>query len=211
MTLAQPIDEVVVEEDSATLEFPVSEIESLPSVDFDAEAIAAYEAAEAEDAWHALLDHVELEAAYKATQPPGGYYEVVNLTGRKSERETEFWVANGHGYEKVKRPRTQIRYSGRGIREVEGKVWQPFLSFNISPVRGYGKNADGSVNPDKFDSSYKLFCRAFFAYKEIVGMVPPNGLAIDTYLQSYPFRIQTMASRDSGGLIVLDIQGIKPV
>ena len=166
-----------------------------------------YETPTATSAWDDELDHEEIDKAYKATQPPGGYYDVAKFEGTETVKAVEYWVKTGEGFEKVTQERPILRYSGRGRRDVEGKVYEPRISFRISPVRAYGKNEDGSVNPDKFDSPYKLFCRALLAYEQVLGVKPKTGRALREYLESYPTKIRTMQGSD--GLVVLDIVGVK--
>ena len=169
-----------------------------------------YEPPEVESAWDEELDNEEEDKVYQASMPPGGYYIVENFkNARESNRETEFYVMNGEGYTLVKRPRLVTAYSGRGILERDGKTWTPNISIWVSPVRGYAKDGDGQVIPDKLDSPSKLFQHARVAYRRVLGDSPRTKREIDHYLRTHPFKVRTM-QRVDGSLWVLGIEEIKP-
>lgn len=160
-------------------------------------------------AWDSPLDNEEEEKAYKATQPPGGYYLVEKFEATESEREAEYYVQVEDGFKKVKQPRLVTTYAGKGLQERDGKTWTPHLRVRVSPIRAYAKDKDGQVVPDKLDSASKLFQHARIAYKEVLGEAPKTKRDIDIFLRTYPFKVLTMQLPD-GTLLVLGLQGVKP-
>ena len=188
------------------LGFPGFTVNGTDSVDLPP---SSYEPPSSASAWDAPLDNEEEEKVWKAANPPGGYYEVMKFSAFESEREAEYYIQVTDGYEKVRSPRTVTTYSGKGFLVKDGKEWTPRLRVRVSPVCAYAKDKDGNVVPDKLDSAYKLFQHARIAYKEATGENPPNARSIDAFLQTFPFKVQTMQV-SSGDLIVLGLQVIKP-
>jgi hypothetical protein len=152
---------------------------------------------------------VERFNEYKATKPPGGYYEFKDPKVSVNTRESDFYVQTAEGFEKVSRVRRMNTYAGRGVLERDGKVWNPLIRIRLSRDKAYAKNEDGSVNPDKMDIAYRLFIDACAACIKVMG-IDPGDLTfknVDEYLRYYPIRVQTMQTAD-GSLLVLGIQGI---
>jgi len=204
--MSQEFDGVGVKEETEQMGMGGGEDGMEPSGNY----VHPYEPPEVESAWDEELDNEEEDKVYQASMPPGGYYIVENFRNATEwNRETEFYVMNGEGYTLVKRPRLVTAYSGKGVLERDGKVWTPNIRMRVSPVRGYAKDQDQQVIPDKLDSPSKLFQHARLAYRRVFGEAPRTKREIDQYLRTYPFKVRTMQVSD-GSLLVLGIEEIKP-
>jgi hypothetical protein len=169
-----------------------------------------YEPPSSNAAWEVGIEHAdEHVAAYNQTQPPGGYYTIESFEVTESNREATYWVKVEDGFEEVTRSRVVNIYRGKGLQVTETKTWTPWVRVRMSPIPAYGKNKDGSVNPDKLDSAYKMFCRALQAFKDVQGRTPGSTQEFLDYMSTYPFKVRTMRGED-GSLVALDLLGIKP-
>ena len=171
---------------------------------------SGYSAPSVEEDWgDEKVGFVERFNEYKATKPPGGYYEFKDPKVSVNTRESDFYVQTAEGFEKVSRVRRMNTYAGRGVLERDGKVWNPIIRIRLSRDKAYAKNEVGSVNPDKLDIAYRLFIDACAACIKVMG-IDPEDLTfknVDEYLRYYPIRVQTMQTAD-GSLLALGIQGI---
>lgn len=158
------------------------------------------------------VGYTNLIQEYATTQPPGGYYEFKSPKVTANTRESEFYVKVADGFEKVNRIRKINTYSAQGILEKDGKTWKPFLRLRVSTEVGYAKNADGSVNPEKFDSPSKLLVQAAQACVKITGVAPEDLTykQIDTFLRTYPLRVATFRPQGGNDLVITGIEGIRP-
>ena len=76
-----------------------------------------------EAAWNDEIEHEAEDKEYKATQPPGGYYEVAQLEGTRDAKEAKYYIKKEDGtFALVTKNRLRVRYSGRGIREHDGNT-----------------------------------------------------------------------------------------
>ena len=160
-------------------------------------------------AWEEPLDLEEERKVWKETNPPSGYYYVQNFSGTEVTREAEFYVPVADGFELVKRPRTVTTYFGQGILEKDGQEWKTRIRLRVSPVRAYAKNQDGTVNPKKLDSAYKMFQLAVVEFPKIMGRDPQSLREIDDFLRTYAFKVSTF-QLPNGELINTGLQGVRP-
>lgn len=153
-----------------------------------------------DDVWGQVIDHEEEDKAYKATQPPGGWYMVQGLTATRKAAEPLKKFPN-----LMSKP--SLRLFGFGFKDVDGKTVKAKISFTISPVLHRKVDYDTGQETDKLSHSYKLYVSAKNAYEKATGTKPVNAAAIEAYLSQSPLKIRTMQGED--GLIVLDLQEVR--
>lgn len=190
-----PMAEIELPEEDQGLQIP----EGVVGQDEDPDAI-----------WDEVIDIKSTVEAFKATQPPGGNYDVPKFEGVRSRKEVEFIIKTPEGYQKVKRERPMIRYTGKGVMEKEGRVWNPRISFTISPTQGYKKDFEtGEVSEAQvFDPPHARYNEVLQAYIAQFGdEVPVTAAGLDAYVRAYPWKVRTFQAND--GLIVLGVSGVK--
>jgi len=173
-------------------------------------AVSAYDVPAEVDTgsvWDEEVNFEEQEKIAKAAMPPGGYYDVQGLDEYESTRDKEVVLKTPEGLRKVKVTRQGVRLKGRGVREVEGKVYQPYLSITVCPSVAYGVDENGQPTETKLASDYKLYSalqKAYITANQIdtkTARVKPR--EVIAWARTAPLKFRTFQGSDS--LVVLDI------
>jgi hypothetical protein len=183
------------------------EVQGTASLDLPASVYEATEVAGISSVWDEETNHEEEEKIVKAAMAPGGYYDICGLDEDESQREADVIVMTPEGLRPVRQERHRIRLRGRGIREVDGKTYQPFLSVRICPVPAYGKDENGNPTTSKLASDFKMWIALKKAYVLAnhldVKTARINPRAVIAWARTAPLKFRTFQGSDS--LIVLDI------